>query len=243
MELIESLPAKQKKNFLELGCGDGAILERLSTAGLNARGTTFLRKSDDYIRTREYPDYVSVDEGIDLEYPLPYPDESVDVIYSTEVIEHIEAHANFISESARVLKEGGSIIFTTPNINRVISRLSFLLTGIHLVKNPMPDYKAPLARKGEFHIRCVDFSFFHWAMWVSGLRIVEIKYNYSHSISKLAIPVIPLTKILCRRSLRRYGENFSSTEAREDLVNWMSTSAMMFGENICVHAQKITANG
>ena len=47
--------------------------------------------------------------------PLPFADESFDVIVSFQVIEHIKRDKEFVSEVRRVLKKGGKFIVSTPN--------------------------------------------------------------------------------------------------------------------------------
>ena len=50
--------------------------------------------------------------------PLPFDDNSIEVIYSSHTIEHVsdEAIQNLLKESYRVLKKGGGIRLTTPDI-------------------------------------------------------------------------------------------------------------------------------
>ena len=72
--------------------------------------------------------------GLDIEYPrvvdssiftpnvlcaageyLPYKSESMDVVFSHEVLEHVQDDAMAISEMVRVLKPGGRIVLFCPN--------------------------------------------------------------------------------------------------------------------------------
>lgn len=55
---------------------------------------------------------------IDLEYaPIPVDDETFDVVLCCEVIEHMEIDPMFMmAEINRVLKPGGMLVMTTPNI-------------------------------------------------------------------------------------------------------------------------------
>ena len=66
---------------------------------------------------------------IDLNGPLPYPDHFFDAIVSLEGIEHLEAPAVCLHEFARVLRTGGHLVLSTPNVNNVQSRLHYFLTG------------------------------------------------------------------------------------------------------------------
>ncbi|CAH0118491.1 class I SAM-dependent methyltransferase [Paenibacillus sp. CECT 9249] len=51
-------------------------------------------------------------------HALPFPNDSFDIVVSFETIEHIPDGAEWIRESARVLKEGGLLIISTPNRSR-----------------------------------------------------------------------------------------------------------------------------
>ena len=68
------------------------------------------------------------DFPLDLTQPLPFPDESLDAIYGEHVIEHIEKDdaLAFFGEARRVLKPGGVLRLSTPDLDgtcRVFLRL------------------------------------------------------------------------------------------------------------------------
>ena len=238
-DILRSLPDYRRLRYLELGCGDGFMLHSLSNEGANAQGTTFLDKSDDYIRSRDYPEGLTVKHGVDLSMPLPYSDDAFDVVYSMEVIEHIEGHRNFISEAARVLRPGGWFVMTPPTLHRLISRLHFALCGVHLVKERRPTFKMPLERMGEFHVRCPDFPLLHWLMWQSGLRIHTLECEHVHLLSKALMLVSPFLRPFTRIGLNRHerpGEDLD--EAVDDLSKWMNSRVLLTSERICLLAQK-----
>ena len=54
------------------------------------------------------------DEIIDLNGKLPYASDSVDVIFSDNVFEHIEGLIHLIKECNRILKNGGFLIIKVP---------------------------------------------------------------------------------------------------------------------------------
>lgn len=204
LKLLREVPNYRQCRFLELSCGDGRIIDALRREGASVQGTTFRSMEDDYIRSRPYPEGLLVKGGVDLNNPLPYADGQFDVVFSTEVLEHVEGHRNFIRESARVLRCGGWMVMTTPNLHRLLSRIHFALTGVHLTKERALPYSLPLQRMEEFHHHCADFPIVHWLMWQSGLRIERIIREHVHPLSKLLLLLAPFSRMLTRRALLRY---------------------------------------
>ena len=61
----------------------------------------------------------------------PYPDESFDTVLCCELIEHlVEDPMHMMSEINRILKQGGHVVLTTPNIGSLRS-VSAILLGYH----------------------------------------------------------------------------------------------------------------
>lgn len=83
---------KSQKN-LHLGCGNKALKDFINI--------------DFYNKT-------CADEIIDLNKALPYDTESVDLIYSDNVFEHIENLLQLIQECNRILKKGGYLVIKVP---------------------------------------------------------------------------------------------------------------------------------
>lgn len=70
--------------------------------------------------------------GVDLEHqPLPFADDSFDQVVAMEIIEHLAVDPMFmLAEANRVLKPGGNLLITTPNIASLTS-LYLQLWGRH----------------------------------------------------------------------------------------------------------------
>jgi ubiquinone/menaquinone biosynthesis C-methylase UbiE len=65
----------------------------------------------------------------DLNGRLPFEDKSLDCIACVEGIEHLENPFQTVREFRRIMKEGGLLVITTPNIQNIGSRFRFLMTG------------------------------------------------------------------------------------------------------------------
>lgn len=62
----------------------------------------------------------------DATQPFPLPERSVDVVFASEVIEHLRDGRAFLANAARVLAASGCVILKTPNVayNRYENRLN-----------------------------------------------------------------------------------------------------------------------
>lgn len=69
----------------------------------------------------ELDDAVLIDNGV-----LPLPDASFDAIVSDFTFEHVEDPAGFLAEARRVLRDGGSFFFRTPNRRHYTATISRL---------------------------------------------------------------------------------------------------------------------
>lgn len=76
---------------------------------------------------------------MDANRPLPFPDGQFDLIWCSEVIEHLERPDAALREFRRVLKPGGRLIITTPNSFFWLFQL-FRLFGIHPARLQHPGH-------------------------------------------------------------------------------------------------------
>ena len=98
---------------LEIGSGEGyGIMELAPLADKYIAVDKFLPKiSNDFI-SKHNIDFIK-----SLAPPLKQIDnDTIDFVITFQVIEHIKQDGNFLSEINRVLKPGGKLILTTPNI-------------------------------------------------------------------------------------------------------------------------------
>ncbi len=93
----------KRQRALDFGCGDGFWSEQLQQ-----RGWSVTSADTD---TSLYTEAVYVDG----EKPLPFADDSFDLVWLTEVIEHIVNLGQFLREVRRIARPGGRLVITTPN--------------------------------------------------------------------------------------------------------------------------------
>ncbi len=75
-------------------------------------------------------------------YPnqLPFENESFDFVSSLEIIEHLTSPVHMLKESLRVLKPGGKILITTPNVTRIGSIFKLLVGRSNFERVASLDY-------------------------------------------------------------------------------------------------------
>ncbi|WP_155368174.1 class I SAM-dependent methyltransferase [Catellatospora vulcania] len=101
---------------LEIGAGGHTLLDRLPAARFP-------------ISADISADAVPAGGGVqlDVERPLPFGTGSLSAIVLGELIEHLVAPPAVLRELHRVLKPGGIVVLTTPNLATLQDRLRFLL--------------------------------------------------------------------------------------------------------------------
>lgn len=113
------LPAADPKiRILEIGAGTGQQAAELSALGYTV--TAIDMPSSAYAEQRIYPiqDY----DG----RTLPVPDASVDVVFSSNVLEHVVEIHGLLKETARVLKPEGMAIHVMPTSAwRILTTLTY----------------------------------------------------------------------------------------------------------------------
>jgi 2-polyprenyl-3-methyl-5-hydroxy-6-metoxy-1,4-benzoquinol methylase len=95
--------------LLEIGCGNGLMLEKMRSRGWDVTGIEFDPACVAQAEARGLTCY-----GHDLR-ELALPSESFDAIYMGHVIEHLYDPRSLLVECRRVLKPGGELVIITPN--------------------------------------------------------------------------------------------------------------------------------
>jgi SAM-dependent methyltransferase len=119
---------------LDLGCGEGTFTQIAADSGAGAViGVEVAQAAIDRARAA----HPELDFRLaPIEGPLPLPDGSVDLIWCSEVIEHVADTAAWLSELRRVLARGGRLLLTTP----AHGRLRLLAHGVERYSDPQGDH-------------------------------------------------------------------------------------------------------
>jgi SAM-dependent methyltransferase len=118
---------------LDLGSGAGEFTAAMAEAGARAIGVEVAQAALARARTR-HPDQDF--RLVPLDGPLPFEDASFELVWASEVIEHVTDTARWLSEVRRVLAPGGRLLVTTPSHGR----LRVALGGLERFSEPLGDH-------------------------------------------------------------------------------------------------------
>lgn len=110
---------------MEVGCGDGSLLQRLRARGFDAEGIDF----DPGAVAQASSKGLKVGLG-DLQ-SANLADGTFDFVVASHVIEHVLDPSALLRECRRILKPGGTAVFITPNITSFGHR-TFKRCWLHL---------------------------------------------------------------------------------------------------------------
>lgn len=111
-EILRLARLRKEERVLDVGCGSGWLLTDLARSGLrNLFGLDIWRGQ--YLKRKASRAYRGVFVEGDA-YHLPFADACVDVVFMTELLEHLESPDEALRDAARVLKPGGRLLVTVP---------------------------------------------------------------------------------------------------------------------------------
>jgi len=118
---------------LDLGSGDGTFTAELARSGARVVGVEVAEAALKRARAA----HPELDFRLaPVDGPLPLEDCEFDLIWASEVIEHVADTARWLSEVRRVLSPGGRLLLTTPNHPRA----AVLLYGLERYCDPLSDH-------------------------------------------------------------------------------------------------------
>ncbi len=192
VRILDGLP---RGVVLDVPAGEGALAARLVKLGFD------VRCCDLYTEIFKLKD-TRIDRG-NLDERLPYDDLSFDGIVCVEGLEHIENPANAIREFDRVLKPGGVLIVSVPNIMNIEERLKWLFNGYTSHFKPISaSVRASIA--AEFggmdeialHVNPIGYSELRYLLEKSGFAVEGTFIDKPKRKSFLYLPLVWLIRFV-----------------------------------------------
>jgi len=178
---------------------------------------------------------------VDFTEPLPFDDASFAAVLCSEGIEHCANQLQLVSEFARVLQPGGTLMITTPNILNLRARLAFLLNGhASFARAPVSEITQLRGRSkggGLYigHVYLVSYFPLRFMLKVAGfdrIRVASAKYSLSALCLApfLWLPVRLATALLLRKMNRH--------DVAHEMISHVMSPDMLYGKKLILMARK-----
>jgi len=120
MRAVNQFSLDSKGRLLDVGCWDGMLasqfLPEREVHGLEGNLEAAERANQRGVKT----------QSVDLEKGLPFENHFFDTVIAAEIIEHLYDTDLFLKELKRVLKPGGTLVMSIPNMTSFSNRIRML---------------------------------------------------------------------------------------------------------------------
>ncbi|MDR1535113.1 MAG: class I SAM-dependent methyltransferase [Planctomycetota bacterium] len=228
------------KKILDLGAGNGYLSMKLGNAmkngGLDVKQA--LRAADIHPENFKYAE-IKCEYG-DFAGRLPFEDGYFDIVCFVEVIEHLEDQFGCIREIHRILKPGGTVYVTTPNVLNINSRIRYFMSGLFNQFNLLLHKGMPSVIDWSGHIHPISYVFLSNILKRGGFGDLTPNRDRSkRSAIAYAALLYPLIRIwgyfVFWRMRRSYPEIFAGNE---DIVSNVNSFSMLTGRTLILSARK-----
>lgn len=238
LQLLRARRAEFGRDLLDVPSGGGPVVDGARAAGY------------DVVEVDLFPRQGIRGVCADACARLPFADASFDVVLSMEGIEHFEHQAGFVRECARVLRPGGWLLLTTPNVLTLSARLTHVFTGHKVLQQGFVNEVATLRhRTGKRlyhgHAFLIDAFRLRYLMRIAGLEWCEL-HGTTLSRGSLALaPTLPLVwgatalaTRLARRRLASAGRARPGPALERELAGLACSPALLLRKKLIVLARK-----
>jgi cyclopropane fatty-acyl-phospholipid synthase-like methyltransferase len=218
------LPAGAR--ILDAPCGSGALATALAERGFSAVGAD--------VDTEAAAMLGPAFSQVNLNESLPWKEQTFDAVFSIEGIEHLENHFSFLREMCRILKPGGVLLLTTPNITALRSRVRYFGSGF-FGRDSRPLNEA--ARHPLHHIGLSTFPELRYALHISGFRLVEVSHTHIKPISYLYAIYAPWMWLYTLMAFRKE-KDLEQRKRNKEIFSGLLSPSVLFGECLLLVAKK-----
>lgn len=212
------------RHVLDVPCGEGAFLARAQRAGLTCYGADIAnRLALPGVRFAR----------ADMNAGLPFGPGAFDAVVCIDGIEHLERPFDFVRECRRVLRPGGVLVVSTPNISAFRSRWRWLLTGFH------NKGKVPLNECDPtpwHHVSLLSFPALRYLLHREGFQVRAIATNRIKAVSWVYLPLWPIAAVVTGITMWRWEDDPGQRRRNAEILQQLLVPAIAFGETTVVKA-------
>jgi SAM-dependent methyltransferase len=184
--LLEYFSKQPPGKLLDAPAGYGHLSKHLSNMGY----TTVCGEIEPEIFRAEGIECVYTD----LNQKIDAPDSSFDYTCCVDGLEHMTNPYRAVEEFARVLKTGGTGVFSIPNYSNIEKRLKYFLRGYLTKAKTLDDYKRAGSNLSNFHNSPLTITILNLMFEINGLRIKAILRDKKKTKQYLLLPIVFLLK-------------------------------------------------
>lgn len=167
--LMFSLLPASAKDLLDVGCGVGTISLELQKRGLTVTGVDFSEVAIEKAQEAGLNTSVSdVDED-----GLKFPDQTFDVVWAGDIVEHVFDPISLLQEACRVMRDDGALLVSIPNEWPLVLRTQLAILG-----------RAPQSHTYRRYGQCKHHTIFSWELFKYMLRTASLKIEDYYAIAK-----------------------------------------------------------
>ncbi len=206
---LRMLPS-DKQSIVDLGPFPGSLLRLLRRVEYTKSAQLYgagLMVSGDFIEFMQQDvqaDIMTVDldpmgghfQGKGYSDKVPLPDHSVELVFALEIIEHLTSPFHLLAEAYRILRPGGHVVLTTPNVTRIGNIFKLLIGRTPNDRLAPPGYNNP---DDEWRPHAREYAMHELAYMLcqTGFRIAESRYFLGEDTQN------------CRQSVSQHGINWA----------------------------------
>jgi SAM-dependent methyltransferase len=228
--VLKKLAACPKGRVLDVGAGSGELAKQAMALGHDMALCDCLPAAE----------WTYHDAGAytpcDLNEGLPYPDEHFDYVVCLEVIEHMENPLAICRELKRVLRKGGRLFISTPNILSLRSRVKFLLDGSFVFFDQPPIEWDQRDGRANVHVYPIRFHELEYYLYKAGLQVDTVFTNLCSYGWRLFFPLEWLIRLYARHMTKR--SHRSDRISLDRIYSHILTDELLFGTHLIVDARR-----
>ncbi len=228
--IVREMKSLARGEVLDLPSGPGYLLKDLRKEGFNG----IAGEIDTDLHCFPELKY----QQVDMIGQFPFDDARFDFVTSIEGVEHIENHFAFFKEVARILKPGGHLLLTTPNVNTLASRWKFFTSGFHLAAaHPIPTDSPNMYFE---HINPIALPNLYFIARRAGLEITKVlTWKFKRASLFWYFALYPLIRLATAHACLPKNLRPELHKENETLYKFLMSRANLCGSHTILIARKV----
>jgi SAM-dependent methyltransferase len=221
----------KRGSLLDVPAGEGALAWQLQKLGYSVTGGDVDPK---FFKVRSIPCVF-----LDMNRRFPLEDGRFEFVSCVEGIEHLQDQFQFVRECWRVLRPGGFLVLSTPNILNLASRMKFLFSGFYsLFPRPINEFsQIPVFD----HIHPVTYYQLRYMLHTQGFQINEVTTDLIRRSACALYFLKPLVQLYAVRTMRKETDP-KQRSANRQIRQVIASPDILVGRTLIVVARKTGGN-